>query len=167
MIGKSGKINSNSKHLGLLPRMWSSEHAINYMNYFGFLDFQIKPEYLAETNFKKLVNEFNQSVAKGDIDAEGYHKFLSEYGGYLDIEKPSLFNNLKYLFKYQIGSMYVRYFMWNFSGRQNDIKWEYDLLNGNWISGINFIDEFRLGPQSNLPSDLKNNKLGILIICFL
>jgi hypothetical protein len=155
---ESGKINSNSKHLGLLPRMWSSEHAINYMNYFGFLDFQIKPEYLAETNFKKLVNEFNQSVAKGDIDAEGYHKFLSEYGGYLDIEKPSLLNNLKYLFKYQIGSMYIRYFMWNFSGRQNDIKWEYDLLNGNWISGINFIDEFRLGPQTNLPSDLKNNK---------
>jgi len=155
---ESGKINSNSKHLGLLPRMWSSEHAINYMNYFGFLDFQIKPEYLAETNFKKLVNEFNQSVSKGDIDAEGYHKFLSEYGGYLDIEKPSLLNNLKYLFKYQIGSMYLRYFMWNFSGRQNDIKWEYDLLNGNWISGINFIDEFRLGPQSNLPSDLKNNK---------
>ena len=51
--------------------------------------------------------------------------------------------------------MYIRYFMWNFSGRQNDIKWEYDLLNGNWISGINFIDEFRLGPQTNLPSDLK------------
>ena len=89
---------------------------------------------------------------------KGYHKFLSEYGGYLDIEKPSLLNNLKYLFKYQIGSMYFRYFMWNFSGRQNDIKWEYDLLNGNWISGINFIDEFRLGPQTNLPSDLKNNK---------
>ena len=60
---ESRKINSNNEHVGFLPRMWSSEHAINYMNYFGFLDFEIKPEYLAETNFKKLVNEFNQSVA--------------------------------------------------------------------------------------------------------
>ena len=155
---ESGKINSNSDHVGLLPRMWSSENAINYMTYFGVLDFSIKPEYLSETNFKKLVLEFKQSVANDDIDAKGYHKFLTQYGGYLDIEKPSLLNNLKYLFKYQIGSMYFRYFMWNFSGRQNDIKWEYDLLNGNWITGISFIDELRLGPQSNLPSDLKNNK---------
>ena len=54
--------------------------------------------------------------------------------------------------------MYFRYLMWNFSGRQNDVKWENDLLNGNWISGIKFIDEYRLGPQSNLPDDAENNK---------
>ena len=155
---ESGKINSNRNHVGFLPRMWSPEHAVNYMKYFGFLNFKIKPEYLGESNFKKLVNDFKQSVNEGEIDAEGYHKFLSQYGGYLDIEKPTLLNNLKYLFKYQIGSMYFRYFMWNFSGRQNDVKWEYDLLNGNWITGINFIDELRLGPQSGLPNDLENNK---------
>ena len=54
--------------------------------------------------------------------------------------------------------MYWRYFMWNFVGIQNDIQWKYDLLNGNWISGINFIDEFRLGPQKNLSDDVLNNK---------
>ena len=155
---ESGKINSNSDHVGFLPRMWSSEHAVNYMNYFGLLEFTIKPEYLGESNFKKLVNDFKQSVNEGEIDAEGYHKFLTQYGGYLDISKPSLLSNLEYLFNYQIGSMYFRYLMWNFSGRQNDVKWENDLLNGNWISGIKFIDEFRLGPQSNLPDDAKNNK---------
>ena len=48
--------------------------------------------------------------------------------------------------------------MWNFSGRQNDKQWKYDLENGNWISGINLIDEYRLGPQKNLPSDVINNK---------
>jgi len=175
---ESGKINSNNEHLGILPRMWSSEHAANYMNYFGYLNFKIKKEYRSEETLNKLVNQFKNSFEDGDIDSKGYHEFLTQYGGYLDIDKPSLFSNLKYLFKYQMGSMYWRYFMWNFSGKQNDLQWEYDLLNGNWISGIKFIDELRLGPQENLSDDVLNNKgrnkyyflpliLGILGFIFL
>lgn len=57
-----------------------------------------------------------------------------------------------------MGSMYWRYFMWNFSGKQNDLQWKYDILNGNWISGVKFIDELRLGPQENLSNDVLNNK---------
>lgn len=79
--------------------------------------------------------------------------------------KPSLGQNLTYLENYQLEWMYWRYFMWNFSGRQNDIQGHYfnddgtrDYLNGNWITGIKFIDEMRLGPQDNLPEDLANNK---------
>ena len=155
---KSGKINSNTNHVGLLPRMWSSEHASNYMKYFGYLSFKIKPEYRNEENLAQLVSQFKSSFDQGDIDSDGYHEFLSQYGGYLDIKKPSLISNIKYLFQYQMGSMYWRYFMWNFVGKQNDIQWKYDLLNGNWISGINFIDEFRLGPQKNLSHDVLNNK---------
>ncbi|MFO7721413.1 MAG: hypothetical protein R6W85_13380, partial [Gillisia sp.] len=56
------------------------------------------------------------------------------------------------------GYMYWRYFMWNFVGRQNDVQGQYSDLNGNWLSGIKFIDEMRLGSQDNLPSDVKNNK---------
>ena len=155
---KSGKINSNTNHVGLLPRMWSSEHSSNYMKYFGYLSFKIKPEYRNEENLAQLVSQFKSSFDQGDIDSDGYHEFLSQYGGYLDIKKPSLISNIKYLFQYQMGSMYWRYFMWNFVGKQNDIQWKYDLLNGNWISGINFIDEFRLGPQKNLSDDVLNNK---------
>ncbi|MDC0210746.1 DUF2723 domain-containing protein [Flavobacteriaceae bacterium] len=155
---KSGKINSNTNHVGLLPRMWSSEHASNYMKYFGYLSFKIKPEYRNEENLAQLVSQFKSSFDQGDIDSDGYHEFLSQYGGYLDIKKPPLISNIKYLFQYQMGSMYWRYFMWNFVGKQNDIQWKYDLLNGNWISGINFIDEFRLGPQKNLSDDVLNNK---------
>ena len=155
---ENGKINSNSDHIGLLPRMWSSEHAANYMKYFGYLPFTIKPEYKNEQNLVQLVNEFKGNFQQGNIDAEGYHKFLTQYGGYLDIERPSFFSNLKYLIQYQMGSMYWRYFMWNFSGKQNDKQWKYNLNDGNWISGIDFIDEFRLGPQSNLPQDVINNK---------
>jgi len=74
------------------------------------------------------------------------------------IEKPSFGNNLAFFFKYQIGHMYLRYFMWNFAGRQNDIQGYGGGLHGNWISGIKFIDEARLGPQDKLPSYYKNHK---------
>jgi hypothetical protein len=175
---KSGKINSNANHVGLLPRMWSAEHAPNYMKYFGYLPFKIKPEYRSEKKLIELINQFESSFNQGDIDSQGYHEFLTQYGGYLDIEKPSLFSNIQYLLQYQMGSMYWRYFFWNFVGKQNDLQWKYDLLNGNWLSGINFIDEIRLGPQTKLPDDVVNNKgrnkyyflpliLGILGLYFL
>ncbi|RLD61919.1 MAG: hypothetical protein DRJ01_07085 [Bacteroidetes bacterium] len=74
------------------------------------------------------------------------------------INKPTFGENLKFFFKYQLGYMYFRYFMWNFAGRQNDIQGHGDNINGNWISGINFIDDARLGPQENLPQSMLNNK---------
>ena len=72
--------------------------------------------------------------------------------------RPSFSENLKYMFDFQFGYMYMRYFMWNFVGRQNDQQGQLDLQNGNWLSGIKFIDEWRLGPQSYLPDSVKNNK---------
>ena len=56
----------------------------------------------------------------------------------LNIEKPSLASNIAYMFEYQLGYMYWRYFMWNFTGRQDDIQGRYD-QHGNWISGINSL----------------------------
>ena len=53
--------------------------------------------------------------------------------------------------------MYLRYFMWNFAGRQNDIQGNGNSIHGNWISGIKFIDEARLGNLDKLPDDLKTN----------
>ena len=79
-------------------------------------------------------------------------------GGTETIKKPTFGENLTFMFRYQIGHMYLRYFMWNFAGRQNDIQGSGGPLHGNWISGIKFIDEFRLGPQDNLPFELAKNK---------
>ncbi|HIE16368.1 MAG TPA: DUF2723 domain-containing protein, partial [Bacteroidales bacterium] len=79
-------------------------------------------------------------------------------GGTKTVYKPTFGENLAFFFKYQVGFMYLRYFMWNFSGRQNDIQGHGSILRGNWISGIPFIDEPRLGPQDNLPRSLKDNK---------
>ena len=80
-------------------------------------------------------------------------------------QKPTSGQNLKFFNRYQLGWMYWRYFMWNFAGRQNDIQGHYfndngtrDYLNGNWISGIKFIDEARLGPQDDLPAHMEQNK---------
>ena len=73
------------------------------------------------------------------------------------ITKHSFGENLKFFFTYQVGFMYFRYFMWNFSGRQNDVQGFGGIQDGNWISGIPFIDKWHLGhPQTNLPDSMKN-----------
>ncbi len=74
------------------------------------------------------------------------------------LAKPTFSENLKFFFSYQIGHMYFRYFLWNFVGRQNNTQGHGGILKGNWLSGIDFIDEIRLGSQENLPSSMKNNK---------
>lgn len=88
-------------------------------------------------------------------------------------QKPTFSQNMTFFHRYQLGWMYWRYFMWNFAGRQNDIQGHHfddntgmqgvhfatvNYTDGNWISGINFVDEQRLGPQDNLPTHLANNK---------
>ncbi len=72
------------------------------------------------------------------------------------LTKPTFGENLRFFFDYQIQHMYIRYFMWNFAGRQNDNQGLGEDINGNWISGINFIDELRLGPQDNLPESMNS-----------
>ena len=155
---KDGLQNYNSEHASFLPRMWSSEHAENYMMFSGFLEFSIKSEYQMQNDLRAIINDFKGAVANGDVDYEDYTAFLKKYGRYIDIQKPSLLQNIYYLFDYQIGYMYWRYFMWNFTGRQDDVQGKFD-LHGNWISGISFIDTYFLGiSQDNLPSDVLNNK---------
>ena len=158
---KNASQNFNSEQASILPRMWSSEHASNYLRYTGFLDYEVKRKYKNQPEAKELielVNDFKKRTYQGDIDYDEHHKFLKTYGTYLDIEKPSIVSNVKYLIQYQLGYMYWRYFMWNFSGRQDDIQGRMD-MHGNWISGIDFVDEIHLGlSQENLPSDVAENK---------
>jgi hypothetical protein len=72
--------------------------------------------------------------------------------------RPTFIENIRFMIDFQFGYMYGRYFLWNFVGRQNDEQGQLDLQNGNWLSGIKFVDQLHLGPQSNLPSDVKDNK---------
>jgi hypothetical protein len=155
---EKARINSNSNHRGFLPRLWSSEHAGNYMNFTGPLEFTIAPEYRSNQMLVSRVNDFRNEIREGMVTGDDYHQFFRTLSPYLQIQKPSFWSSLQFLFQYQIGYMYWRYFMWNFSGRQNDIAGTYDTLNGNWISGINLFDSLRLGNQSEISEDAKNNK---------
>ena len=73
-------------------------------------------------------------------------------------KKPTGLNNIKFFVSYQLNWMYWRYFLWNFSGRQNDIQGHGNTIHGNWITGFDAWDNARLGDQSLLPDYLKNNK---------
>ncbi|MEO0790377.1 MAG: DUF2723 domain-containing protein, partial [Bacteroidota bacterium] len=72
---------------------------------------------------------------------------------------PGFGDNLRFMLSYQMGWMYWRYFMWNFSGRQNGDQgfYSWDHTRGNWISGLSFIDNARLGNQSELPDEFRND----------
>ncbi|MCW2117902.1 DUF2723 domain-containing protein [Flavobacterium sp. 7A] len=181
---KNAVQNSDDYHKTFLPRMWSSEHIENYINFTHAPEFKINPNYpyeqdlakygidankISEEDYnkaiaqlknevEKTVSEFRLAYAQKQIDNEGYVKFLKSYGEYLIIEKPTTVDNLSFMVEYQFGYMYWRYLMWNFVGRQSDNQGRYDSMDGNWLSGINFIDEIHLGSQASLPSDVLNNK---------
>jgi hypothetical protein len=151
---KDTDMSANPNHIGLLPRMWSTQHAENYMQYFGRLDFKINR---SNEELRNAVKQVKEGFDNGEIDAEQYISFLKRFDEYIEVQPPSVWQNMQYMFEFQFGYMYWRYFMWNFTGKQNDVQGRYN-DNGNWISGINFIDNIRLGSQENLPSDIENNK---------
>ncbi len=99
-----------------------------------------------------------------DASNDQYHADF--YAEWLDLaqdqqgkfEDPSYGDNIRWFFTYQMSLMYWRYFMWNFSGKQNDVQGLGNKRDGNWISGLSFIDNIRLGDQSKLPDSIKNNK---------
>ncbi|MCF8321763.1 MAG: DUF2723 domain-containing protein [Flavobacterium sp.] len=181
---KNAEQNGDGNHKTILPRMWSTEHIENYINFTSPPEFKLNPNYPYEddlskygidpnqlsdedygkaieqlqSEIEKTVIEFRQAYAQKQIDNEDYVKFLKSYGDYLIVEKPSTVDNLSFMFEYQFGYMYFRYLMWNFVGRQSDNQGRYDYQDGNWLSGIPFIDEMHLGTKSNLPSDVLNNK---------
>lgn len=73
---------------------------------------------------------------------------------------PTFGDNLKFFIGYQNYWMYIRYFLWNFSGKQNDVQGVFagNVRDGNWITGIPVIDNMIYGDQSVMPDSLKNNK---------
>ncbi|UEG49873.1 DUF2723 domain-containing protein [Ferruginibacter lapsinanis] len=74
--------------------------------------------------------------------------------------KPTMGENISFFMQYQVGWMYMRYFMWNFAGKQDDVQGVNmtNVRDGNWKSGISFWDNARLGNQTYLPDSLKKNK---------
>ncbi|MGB4398323.1 MAG: DUF2723 domain-containing protein [Daejeonella sp.] len=80
-----------------------------------------------------------------------------DWMGLSETESPTFIDNIGFLMSYQTGFMYARYFAWNFIGRQNDEQGHGNYTQGNWLSGIKFIDNLLLGGQYNLPSSQTEN----------
>lgn len=156
---KNSKQNSDRNHRAFLPRMWSTDnnHIENYMNVTGPIKFRIDPEYSDDEQLSQLVYEVKSGYEQGKIDNDGLTRFLKEYGQILIVDKPSTSANFQFMVEYQFWYMYFRYFMWNFVGKQNDEQGKYTSQNGNWISGIKFIDSLFIGSQDNLPDVVKND----------
>ncbi|MFO7657533.1 MAG: DUF2723 domain-containing protein [Bacteroidales bacterium] len=135
----------DEKFTTILPRMWSSDadHIDAYMSWAGIEEKDI---------YEARLDNQNNAVRdqQGNI----------VYDRSKPKKTPTFGQNLKFFFRYQLGHMYFRYFMWNFAGRQNDIQshYEHEITKGNWISGIKFIDQARLGNQDKLPGSQLNNK---------
>ncbi|MDK2978552.1 MAG: hypothetical protein PWP52_1266 [Bacteroidales bacterium] len=129
---------------------------------YEIVDYKMKVEY--DDRFTTLLPRMYSS---NPIHVNEYKKWVNLEGKEVNVQnprgenekriRPTFGDNLAFFFKYQVGHMYWRYFMWNFAGRQNDIQGHGNVIHGNWISGIPFIDDARLGDQDKVPEHLKNN----------
>lgn len=101
--------------------------------------------------------EYDKEVLFPRLYSTKHSAFYKQYLNLADGEDPSFIDNIKFFFNYQIGHMYSRYFMWNFVGRQNDQPSQGEVTAGNWLSGINFLDEIRLPGISSISANMKND----------
>jgi tetratricopeptide (TPR) repeat protein len=131
----------DKEFLTLFPRMWSPSD--------DHIDVYIKWGGIKESNLYEARKDKDGNLIRNRNGNIFYNRTMPK-------QPPTFFQNLKFFLKYQIGHMYFRYFMWNFAGRQNDVQGFGDALNGNWISGIPFIDKAIVGSYKNMPDGIKN-----------
>ncbi|MBS1783605.1 MAG: DUF2723 domain-containing protein [Bacteroidetes bacterium] len=93
-----------------------------------------------------------------DANDPQHVRFYREYLGLTDGDSPTSADNMKYFFGYQMNWMWWRYFMWNYAGRQNDFEGQGEVKNGNWVSGIKFLDKGRVGDMDKMADGYRNNK---------
>ena len=110
-----------------------------------------KTDYVYKSEYMKF---FPRMYSEQSVDS--YESYLGRE--LKEGETPTLGEEIQFFADYQLGQMYLRYLMWNFVGRQNDIPRDGKITCGNFISGIPFIDNWMWGDQSKMPVELQNNK---------
>jgi L-rhamnose mutarotase len=158
--GKSEYIQKNGKYvrIGFRPKYhYKSEYKTLFPRMYSNQSDHIKA-YLRWTNMKEEDLFEVRTDREGNVVKDRYGEVIYDYGR--PKGKPAFTDNLIFFIRYQLGYMYLRYFLWNFSGRQNDIQGNYkeDIDSGNWITGMKFFDAARLGNQDKLPGILLNNR---------
>lgn len=149
----------NNDHVSILPRMFNEDKGVmeNYISMYGAPDFTFNyanADVADNPEAIKIFDDLRKKYEEGTIKAADY----LQVKGYnlINVQRPSLAQNLDYFFTFQNGYYFVRYLMWNFVGRQNDLEGNMENNRGNWISGISFIDNALYGDQSKMPAKFKN-----------
>ena len=119
---------------------------------------RIEYEYAQNMLFPRMYSSTHTQQYEAWQDVKGYEVPYDQCGEMIMVKMPTQWENIKFFFSYQLNWMYWRYFMWNFVGRQNDIQGFGEIEHGNWITGIDFIDNMLVGDQTLLPTELKENK---------
>jgi tetratricopeptide (TPR) repeat protein len=149
----------NKAHVGFMPRMFNEDKDVmaNYISMYGAPDFTFNygNEDIADSpEAKQIFDDLRKKYEDKTITASDYLK-VRQYD-LLNVQRPSLGQNLDYFITFQNGYYFVRYLMWNFVGRQNDLEGNMESTRGNWISGIPFIDDSIVGNQDKMPAKFKN-----------
>ena len=126
---------------------------------------RVEYEYAQNMFFPRMYSSSHAPLYKQWVDIKGHDVPYDQCGEMVMVNMPNQWENIKFFFSYQLNFMYWRYFMWNFAGRQNDLQGNGELEHGNWITGFSWFDNWRLGDQSKLPDELKNNKGHNVFYC--
>ena len=146
-----------SELMHFFPRMWDFHKTER--DYKTWAAYRTKVETLKDENGEIIRDEAGRPIRGEVLDFGKRTRFDYGDGTYDYVTEPTFLENLNYFFSYQLSYMYLRYFLWNFVGRQDDIQpLGTTITNGNWLSGIRVIDEAYLGPQTNLPDEMANNR---------
>ncbi|MFR9593144.1 MAG: DUF2723 domain-containing protein, partial [Rikenellaceae bacterium] len=156
--GKYKKLNIFSGYvypdqfIRLFPRMWDSRKGEAAYKPWGAYRKKIEPARNSRGELAR--DEQGKPIMRETYD---FGRTVS-YGGQKIVE-PTFGEHLHFFFNYQLNYMFWRYFLWNFVGRQSDIQASKSTIaDGNWMSGIKAIDQAYIGPQSNLPREVENNR---------
>ena len=137
----------------LFPRMWNGMSR-SERDYKPWAAYRTKLDFQRDKDGNVLRDQGGKPIPMEVVD---YGRKIS-YGDQV-FTVPTFGENLKFFFSYQLNYMYWRYFLWNFVGRQNDIQASSSTItDGNWLSGVKWIDEKYVGPQDNLPREIEDNK---------
>ena len=138
------------------PRMWDARKGEK--EYKQWAAYRTKTEIMRDEK-GEIVRDSQGRPMQGEVLDFGTKKVYDDGYEPRTIVEPTFLENLNYFFNYQLSYMYWRYFLWNFVGRQSDIQpTRVTITDGNWLSGIKWIDEKYLGPQDDLPREIADNK---------
>lgn len=154
-VGERSDYVFSKDHISFFPRMFNERPDVmeNYMSMYGApaFTFNYDNSDLADSpEAQKIFKELEEKYNTGQISVEDYQQVK----GYdlIKVQRPSFAQNWNYFVDFQVGYYFIRYLMWNFVGKQNDLQGDKSNLKGNWISGIKAIDNSRLGDMEKFPA---------------